>query len=164
MPDPADTVREQTHRLPRPCYRGEVAFAYTARLVSGGEAINCPRGAQPLIDALTASAVQHSCSVPVYCIMPDHVHVIFQGTDGSADTWRAMVEFKQRSGFWLARHFPGTRWQKDFYDHILRSEDEVRDALVYIAANPLRAGLVLDPAEYPFTGSIGCEPEGACDR
>jgi putative transposase len=164
MPEPADLVREQTHRLPRACYCGELAVAYTARLVPGGEPIHCPRVAEPLIDALTASAVQHSCSVPIYCIMPDHVHVILQGTGGSADTWRAMVAFKQRSGFWLARRISGTRWQKDFYDHILRSEGEVRNALVYIAANPLRARLVRDPAEYPFTGSIGHEPEGSRDR
>jgi REP element-mobilizing transposase RayT len=96
--------------------------------------------------------------------MPDHVHMILQGTDGKADTWRAMVAFKQRSGFWLARHLSGTRWQKDFYDHILRSEDEVRDALVDIASNPLRAGLVRDPAEYPFSGSIGHEPPQARNR
>ena len=162
LPDPADSIREQSHRLPRACYFGEVAVAYTARLGSGGEPIHRPR--VPLIDALTASAVQHSCSAPIYCIMPSHVHVILQGTGGSADTWRAMVEFKQRSGFWLSRHLPGTRWQKDFYDHILRSEDEVRDALVYIAANPLRARLVRDPAEYPFTGSIRHGPPQARDR
>ncbi len=136
-------------------------MAHTARLVSGGEPIDCPRVAQPLIAALTASATQHSCSIPIYCIMPDHVHVILQGSGGNADTWRAMVAFKQRSGFWLSRHVPGTRWQKDFYDRILRSEEEVRDALVYIAANPPRAGLVRDPAEYPFTGSIGYGPAGA---
>jgi REP element-mobilizing transposase RayT len=96
--------------------------------------------------------------------MPDHVHLIFQGTHGSADTWAAMTAFKQRSGFWFARHRLRMRWQKDFYDHVLRSEEEVRDALVYIAANPLRAGLVRDPAEYPFTGSIGHEPAGSRDR
>ena len=164
MPDSADSIREQSHRLPRACYCGEVAVAYTARLVSGGEPIHLPRVAQALLDVLTAAAIKHSCSVPIYCIMPDHVHMILQGTDGKADTWRAMVAFKQRSGFWLARHLSGTRWQKDFYDHILRSEEEARDALVYIVANPLRAGLVLDPAEYPFTGSIGNEPVGSRDR
>jgi REP element-mobilizing transposase RayT len=164
MPDPADSIREQSHRLPRACYCGEVAVAYTARLVSGGEPIHCPRVALALIDVLAASAIKHSCSVPIYCIMPDHVHVILQGADGSSDTWRAMVAFKQRSGFWLARHLSGTRWQKDFYDRILRSEEEVRDALAYIAANPLRAGLVRNPAEFPFTGSIGCEPAGSRAR
>jgi REP element-mobilizing transposase RayT len=160
MPDPADSIREQSHRLPRACYCGEVAVAYTARLVSGGEPIHRPQVAQALIDVLTASTIQHSCSVPIYCIMPDHFHVILQGADGSADTWRAMVAFKQRSGFWFSRHRASTLWQKDFYDHILRSEDEIRDALAYVAANPLRAGLVRDPAEYLFTGSIGCEPAG----
>ena len=163
MSDPAESIREQSHRLPRACYCGEVAVAYTARLVTGGEPIHSPRVAVVLIDVLAASAIQHSCSVPIYCVMPDHVHVIFQGTNGSADTWRAMVAFKQRSGFWLARHLAGTRWQKDFYDHILRSEDEVRDALAYIAANPLRAGLVRDPDDYLFIGSIGNEPAGSRD-
>ena len=111
LPDPADSIREQSHRLPRTCYCGEVAVDFTARLVSGGEPIHRPHVARALIDALTTSAIQHSCSVPIYCIMPDHVHVILQGTDESADTWRAMVAFKQPSGFRLAKHLFGTRWQ-----------------------------------------------------
>jgi hypothetical protein len=85
LPDPADSIREQSHRLPRACYCGEVAVAYTARLVSGGEPIHRPRVAQAVISVLTASAIQHSCSVPIYCIMPDHVHVILQGTDAGAE-------------------------------------------------------------------------------
>ena len=155
MPAPADPVREASHRLPRACYRGEVAVAFTARLTADSEPLARPDVVRSLHPILATSALQHECIVPIFCFMPDHVHVIFQGTGRSADTWRAMVAFKQRSGFWLSRQVPGTRWQKDFYDHILRSEEEVRDALVYIAANPMRAGLVRYPAEYPFTGSIG---------
>jgi len=164
MPDPAELVREQSHRLPRTCYRGEVAVAFTARLTTGSEPLARPEMVRAMETALAASARRHTCIVPLYCFMPDHIHLILQGMDGSADTWAAMTAFKQRSGFWFARHRLRMRWQKDFYDHVLRSEKEVRDALAYIAANPLRAGLVRDPAEYPCTGSIGHEPAGSRDR
>ena len=64
-----------------------------------------------------------------------------------------MKLFKQLSGHWLARNLSGVKWQKDFYDHILREEDELMKHLRYIAENPVRRGLVAEWNEYPFTGS-----------
>jgi len=66
----------------------------------------------------------------------------------------AFARFKQASGYWLGRNRPGITWQKDFYDRVLRAEAEVIREIRYIAANPLRAGLVEDWREYPHTGSF----------
>ena len=64
-----------------------------------------------------------------------------------------MVMFKQLTGYWLARHLPGVRWQKDFFDRVLRDDDELVRQLRYVAENPVRRGLVRDWREYAFTGS-----------
>jgi len=64
-----------------------------------------------------------------------------------------MTLFKQLTGYWLARHIPPVRWQKDFFDHVLRDDDELERQLRYVAENPVRRGLLADWREYGFTGS-----------
>jgi REP element-mobilizing transposase RayT len=64
-----------------------------------------------------------------------------------------MVTFKQLSGYWMQGHLQGVSWQKDFFDRILRSDDDLVRVLRYVAENPVRAGLVEAWYEYPFIGS-----------
>ena len=60
----------------------------------------------------------------------------------------------------------GRVWQRRFYDHVVRDETDVRTKLVYLHNNPVRAGLVEDPVEYPWsscrfwetgTGPVPCD-------
>jgi len=89
--------------------------------------------------------------------MPDHMHVVLHGRSDAADAWQAMVDFKQKTGFWFARHRPLTAWQKDFYDHVIRADEDLGAQIRYVADNPVRRGLVKVWTEYPFTGSLGID-------
>lgn len=91
--------------------------------------------------------------------MPDHLHVMFKGVDAESDLFAAMKTFKHRSGHWMARHNLPFRWQKDFYDHLIRGREDWRAQATYIGLNPVRAGIVENLFDYPFTGSIGTELE-----
>jgi REP element-mobilizing transposase RayT len=90
--------------------------------------------------------------------MPNQLHgiiVITDRTDGSraAPTKRKPLgrlvgAFKTVSTdqFNEMRGTPGCQlWQRDFYDHIIRSEDELNKIREYIRTNPLRWGL--DPED-----------------
>jgi hypothetical protein len=66
-----------------------------------------------------------------------------------------MVAFKQRSGFWLAQNQAAIRWQKNFYDHIIRIDEDLYAQVRYIVDNPVRRGLVRIWWEYSHTGAIG---------
>ena len=65
-----------------------------------------------------------------------------------------MHDFKQATGHLFSKRASGRLWQDGYYDHIVRSEEGVLRVARYIAANPVRAGLVPDAAAYPFTGSL----------
>jgi putative transposase len=150
-------MEEKKHRLPRYCYRGEVAVAFTA-CVAGGRGLFLDEAAvQASVAALEQAAEHNECTVPVYCFMPEHVHLILQGTCATSDTWQAMVEFKQRSGFWLKRNRPGIRWQKDFYDHVIRRDEDLGAQVRYVANNPVRRGLAENWDEYAHSGAIGLD-------
>lgn len=89
------------------------AFSSFAARVLSGRGCRCLHGSvdsreltltgpdviHALIAALGISARHHKCTVPIYCFMPNHLHVILQGTVPDADTWKAMGVFKQRSGY-----------------------------------------------------------------
>ena len=109
------------------------------------------------IALLERSCRRHHCLVLVYCFMPDHLHIVLKGVDDEADLWRAVVDFKQQSGFWLARNQQRYAWQKDFYDHIVRKSEDLKAQVRYIAENPVRKGLVQNWSDYAFTGSIGID-------
>src|SRR5438552_268113 len=45
-------------------------------------------------------------------------------------------------------------WQRDFFDHVLRSAESYSQKWDYVCENPVRAGLVTDASEWPFAGEI----------
>ena len=51
----------------------------------------------------------------------------------------------------------GSFWQTSFWDHFLREEEGLEDAVMYVLNNPTRAGLVKHWHEYPYSGSLVLE-------
>jgi hypothetical protein len=51
------------------------------------------------------------------------------------------------------RRSAGRLWQPQYYDHVLRDEEDTLRVARYIIVNPVRAGLVTSPRDYPFSGS-----------
>jgi putative transposase len=85
--------------------------------------------------------------------MPDHMHALVDGTRADSHFLKFVAMFKQRTAFKHARHRGQALWQEGFFEHVLRSEDDVQGIAAYIVENPIRAGLCRDFSEYPFLGS-----------
>jgi putative transposase len=151
------TIHERTHRLPRGYYQGEISAAFTLCIQKRAQTFIEPSIISDFIGILDEVAANAKCIIPVYCFMPDHQHFIITGKSTEADVWSMIVKYKQRTGFWLSRHRPEIRWQKDFYDHIIRAGDNLATQTRYILDNPVRRNLVPDWREYPYKGSIGCD-------
>ena len=56
------------------------------------------------------------------------------------------------------RDFPKPRWQKGFFDHVIRSEESYAQKWVYVRDNPVRAGLVRSAEDWPYAGEIAQLP------
>jgi REP element-mobilizing transposase RayT len=103
-----------------------------------------------LDEDLGAMSSDGHVKVLVACFMPDHVHLMIS-LDGQGSSLSQYV--RQWKTLWSRRlATPEERpfWQRSFYDHWMR-RDEERDYAVYIIGNPVRKGLVRDWQEYPFT-------------
>lgn len=90
-----------------------------------------------------------------FVVMPDHLHWLFILEEASLS--RLVGRLKTRSAAEINRltHQSGQRiWQPAFHDHALRREEDIREIARYIVANPLRAGLVKSPRDYPHWDAI----------
>jgi len=90
-----------------------------------------------------------------WVLMPDHLHWLFQLTDG-ASLAKVMQRFKGCSARAIHVSDPdqGSVWQANYYDRALRTEENVRSVARYIIANPIRAGLVDKVGDYPHWDAV----------
>ncbi len=97
-------------------------------------------------------------------VMPDHVHLLLT-TLPREDGWphslpailKAIKGASARSVNKLLG-CSGPVWQEESFDHVLRSSESFAEKVEYLRQNPVRRGLVRDPADYPW---LWIEPCGA---
>jgi putative transposase len=93
---------------------------------------------------------------PVYCLMPDHLHLFWIGLNAQSHQLNAVRFARTHLNRLLKR--TGFQLQKQGHDNVLRPKDRARGAvrklIYYIAENPVRAGLVKEAAEWLFSGSL----------
>jgi len=93
-----------------------------------------------------------------WVIMPDHLHWLFQLSSENSLS-KVIQLFKGRSSKIINQSDSGIKflWQKGFYDHAIRTEDDLIKISRYIVANPLRNGLVDKIENYSLWDSIYLE-------
>jgi REP element-mobilizing transposase RayT len=96
--------------------------------------------------------------------MPDHVHLLVEGVADESNLQEFMRVWKQRTAFVAKRDRGIVLWQRGYYEHILRSDESVEQKARYILENPVRAGLVESPGDYPWIGSFVTTVEDLLQR
>jgi putative transposase len=86
--------------------------------------------------------------------MPSHMHLLIEGVSQTADLKSTMKVVRMRSTV-AARPLVAMRslWQDGYWDRVLRPDEDVVLVADYIAMNPVRAGLVERPEDYPYVFS-----------
>jgi len=102
---------------------------------------------------LISLSARHSFLLHAFCLMPDHLHFLAEGTSPRSNLLRFITAFKQRTAYAHRNRADGPLWQTKFYDHILRAPAQMESVACYIWANPVRKGLCGDAALYPLSGS-----------
>ena len=133
----ASTFRRKRNRLPLEVYHGERAYSLTLacghrRTVFVDEGL-----VGSFLETLRSCAEKHAFAVLAYCFMPDHLHLLVEGGAGS-DLQQFVKDFRQRTGYAYRLVSGEPLWQKSYHDHVLRREEDVRDAARYIVTNPVR--------------------------
>jgi putative transposase len=113
-----------------------------------------PDRARYVIDQFLRLAEEEKFEVIAYCVMPDHFHSLPEGFSDDSDLRRLVHRWKTRTGHWWRDSVErGKLWQEGYFDRVLRPSDQEAAVVRYIVANPVRAGLVENVVDYPFSGS-----------
>ena len=96
-------------------------------------------------------------------LMPDHVHLLVEATDDGSDGRAFIARSKQYSGFHFRARTTQRLWQRDSFERVLRDTEGSLAVSRYILANPVRAGLVARPFDYPFSGSFAWDRQALLD-
>lgn len=109
-------------------------------------------------ELLTHAAFRYALTCPIYCLMPDHIHMVWIGIDDQTDQLKASKYFRRQIAEPLRKL--GFALQHQPYDHVLRDEGRIESAFIniveYIARNPERKRLVPPDGfrDYKFTGCL----------
>jgi REP element-mobilizing transposase RayT len=115
-----------------------------------------PRYAQIVLNAVMhfhgSRYTVHAC-----CVMPNHVHIMVQPISPYTlskiiHSWNS---FTGQEILAQAKQ-PAPLWQREPYDHIIRSEASYMKCLEYVTTNASRAGLV----NWPWVWRLGVCDEG----
>ena len=88
-----------------------------------------------------------------WCVMPNHVHVLFKVSDvpmsAILESWKKYTSLKANA--MLKRR--GRFWEADYWDTYMRDMDHQRETIRYIEYNPVKAGLVESPKDWPWSSA-----------
>ena len=92
-------------------------------------------------------------SVYCYCLMPDHFHIALSPayenlskTIGDFKSYTTRISWK----FGIR----GKLWQRSYYDHIARQDEDLISICQYILENPVRKGLAQTTEDWPYSGLL----------
>jgi putative transposase len=102
---------------------------------------------------IVRAAEPSGMAIVAWCYMPDHLHLLVEGTRPDADALRFINAAKQGSGFQFSRRFGDRLWQRYGHERVLRGDEDTRTVVRYLIENPVRAGLATDVRQYPHIGS-----------
>jgi putative transposase len=130
------------------------------------------------IDALRAAFRQtqrhHPFTIDAIVVLPDHLHAVWTLPEGDADfatRWRLIKATFSRnlatgeriSGSRAAKGERGI-WQRRYWEHTIRSENDFERHVDYVHINPVKHGLVPRVNDWPYSSfhrlvKLGVYPE-----
>jgi putative transposase len=104
------------------------------------------------LELLRAHARAHQVAVHGYVLMDNHVHLLLTPAtqDGLPRTMQAIGRLYVR-GFNRRHGRSGTLWEGRYRSTLIESERYLLACMAYIDLNPVRAGMVAAPGDYPWS-------------
>jgi putative transposase len=107
---------------------------------------------EALLGLLHESAHRFKVALHAYVLMSNHFHVL-----ATPESVEAIPQMMQAVGRSYVRYFnqrqarTGTLWEGRYKSTLIQAERYLLACMAYIDLNPVRAGLVADPADYPWS-------------
>ena len=134
-------------------------FFFTVTLVDRNSRLLVDQ-VQMLRAAMRQTRSSQPFTIEAVVILPDHLHVIMTLPDADADypsRWslikRRFTDGVIKSGTAVSRHANGepALWQRRFWEHTIRDDEDFGRHVDYVHFNPVRHGLVARVCDWPHS-------------
>ena len=91
------------------------------------------------------------CKIICYCIMSNHVHFIAK--ELTEPLYAIMHSIKSYSANECNKLLgrTGRFWQREYFDYVMRNENDLSEKIKYVLNNPVKAGLVQNWRDWDFS-------------
>jgi REP element-mobilizing transposase RayT len=141
-------------RLPREYYQGDAVVHWTLPIAMRGTGWLNEAFHARFREVMLHAAAREGLFCPTYCLMPDHLHLVWMGLRLDTDQRNGMKFLREHLGPALRPH----RFQHLPHDHVLREHERRRNAFAavchYILENPFQAELIGRGEQWPFCGAV----------
>ena len=141
-------------RLPREYYQGDAVVHWTLNIAQRKRGWLDDKFNSEFRELILHTSAREGLLCPVYCLMPDHLHLIWMGLRRDSDQRNGMAFLRTH----LGRKLGPQKFQHQPHDHVLKQKERHKNTFArvchYILENPVRAELVKRPHEWSFFGTI----------
>ncbi len=112
----------------------------------------CEQDYLQYLEDLSASAGKYQCRVHAYVLMTNHIHLLVTPDEPSGIS-RFMQALGRRYAYYVNQKYKrtGTLWEGRYKACLVDSEAYLLTCMRYIELNPVRAGMVEKPGNYPWS-------------
>ncbi|NBC12685.1 MAG: transposase [Gammaproteobacteria bacterium] len=139
----------------RRCYVPGGCYFFTVVTHRRHTLFGSPEHVEGLRQAVRAVQRARPFTIQAMVVLPDHLHAVWQLPEDDADFSRRWRDIKR--GFSSRLDAPVNHrgekaiWQRRFWEHLIRDEDDWRRHVDYVHYNPVKHGLVERPAQWPYS-------------
>jgi len=124
------------------------------RAASGPVWLKDYRLAKVVVDALHHGAAHLQLyRLSAYVVMSNHVHILIWPKTPLYRITKSIKGYTARECNRLLNRTGEKFWQEESFDHSVRHEDQFYRIKSYIERNPVKAGLVESPGEWPWSSA-----------
>ena len=118
----------------------------------------------PRIAAIFMEALRHGETVHglyrthAWVVMPNHVHLLLTPKDRLSVIVRWLKSATTNQANRVVGRTGSAFWNREYFDHWIRSAEDLAKAVSYVERNPVLAGLAASPEEWPWS-SAAVQPQ-----
>jgi REP element-mobilizing transposase RayT/DNA-binding CsgD family transcriptional regulator len=104
-----------------------------------------------LLDLVAGTAAGSNWSMYAWCIMGNHYHLLLKTPEDNLSEGMHRINMSYGEWYNKARGRHGHVFQDRFFSILITQDSHLLEASRYVVLNPLRAGLVTSPEEWPWS-------------
>lgn len=144
-----DNHRRKAIRLNRELYQ-EKGHPFSITICTHNNIPLLKEFGELIFRSITEGPLSKEADLLAVCGMPDHVHLLLAPISENlidlVGRWKSytthLIEMKG---------YKGKVWQRSFFDHALRKDEDIIKVAEYIVYNPVRKGIVQSWTDYPYS-------------